>query len=230
MENLDKIYHGDVENISRMSIVPTILEVICRTTGLGFSAVARVTPEKWVACAVKDEIKFGLLPGGELKVDTTLCHEIRQTGKEIVIDHAQEDEYYRLHHTPMQYGFQSYISVPIFGADGSFWGTLCAIDPGPAILNTPAIRGLFKLYTQLISLHLHAAEHMSAAEVKKMEDQTFVVLQKQLQAIKEQTDNAEVNVRKLSDRDSKRLNDTIEQIIAELKNLLRDIGQPAEIK
>jgi hypothetical protein len=32
-----------------MSEVPTILEVICKTTGMGFAAVARVTDSRWVA-------------------------------------------------------------------------------------------------------------------------------------------------------------------------------------
>ena len=36
------------------------------------------------------------------------------------------------------YGFQSYISTPIFLKDGSFYGTLCAIDPRPAKLKTEA--------------------------------------------------------------------------------------------
>ena len=39
----------DVAYVGRLDVVPTILEVICRTTGLGFSAVARVTEERWIA-------------------------------------------------------------------------------------------------------------------------------------------------------------------------------------
>ena len=35
------------------------------------------------------------------------------------------------------YGFQSYISMPIILTDGSFFGTLCAIDPRPRKLNNP---------------------------------------------------------------------------------------------
>jgi hypothetical protein len=47
-----------------------------RTTGLGFAAVARVTDQRWIACAVRDEISFGLQPGGALKVATTPAHLI----------------------------------------------------------------------------------------------------------------------------------------------------------
>mgnify|MGYP001157902492 CR=1 FL=1 len=54
---------ADVDVIARIDVVPAILEVICRTTGMGFAAVARVTDTDWVACAVRDEINFGLVPG-----------------------------------------------------------------------------------------------------------------------------------------------------------------------
>jgi hypothetical protein len=36
---------------------------------MGFAAVARVTEDRWVACAVKDDIAFGLKPGGELDLE-----------------------------------------------------------------------------------------------------------------------------------------------------------------
>ena len=38
---------------------------------------------------------------------------------------------WQLHPTPILYGFQSYVSVPVYRPDGSFFGTLCAIDPEP---------------------------------------------------------------------------------------------------
>ena len=42
---------------------------------MGFATIARVTGQRWVALAVKDDISFGLKPGGELKVETTICSE-----------------------------------------------------------------------------------------------------------------------------------------------------------
>jgi hypothetical protein len=68
---------------------------------------------------VRDDINFGLKPG-ELKVETTLCHEIRQSGEAVIIDHVAGDTLYASHHTPRIYGLQSYISMPIRLADGSF--------------------------------------------------------------------------------------------------------------
>src|ERR1700733_14971269 len=106
-------FQADVESVSRIEAVPTILDVVCRTTGMGFAAVARVTEDRWIVCSVKDEIAFGLQPGGELKVETTICHEVRERRDPIIINHAAEDEIYSFHPTPIMYGFQSYISVPI---------------------------------------------------------------------------------------------------------------------
>jgi GAF domain-containing protein len=155
---------ADIAAVQGISAVPRILEVVCRSTGMGFAAVARVTEQRWVCCAVRDEIAFGLTPGGELEVETTLCHEIRQSHEAVVIDNVAEDAAYCGHHTPAKYGFQSYISMPIILADGSFFGTLCAIDPRPARLNTPQTVGMFKLFAELIATHLEAADRLATSE------------------------------------------------------------------
>jgi transcriptional regulator with XRE-family HTH domain len=145
---------ADIEAVNRIPIVQKLLEVVCLTTGMGFSAVARVTEDKWIVCAVRDEILFGLEPGGELEIGTTICNEIRQSGNSVVIDHVEKDETFAGHPTPAMYGFQSYISMPIIRRDGSFFGTLCAIDPKPAKLNNPETIGMFNLFADLIAFHL----------------------------------------------------------------------------
>ncbi len=48
--------------IKGIAAVPTILDVHCRTTGMDFAAVARVTEDRWAACSVKDSIGSGLKP------------------------------------------------------------------------------------------------------------------------------------------------------------------------
>jgi len=153
----------DVAMVQRIPVLSTILEVITLTTGMGFAAVARVTMDKWVACGVRDEIQFGLKPGGELKLESTICNEIRDSGKAVIIDHVQEDAEFCNHHTPRQYGFQSYISIPIFLRNGTFFGTLCAIDPKPAQLKNPRIIGMFNLFADLISFHLASLQEMEEA-------------------------------------------------------------------
>lgn len=176
-------FEADVAAISRIQAVPTILEVICRTTGMGFAAIARVTEDRWIACAVRDQIDFGLRPGGELKVETTICNEIRQSGDPVIIDCVGEDPGYRAHHTPAMYGFQSYISIPIILADGSFFGTLCAIDPRPARLNKPETVGMFKLFAELISFHLSATQRLATSEANLFDERTTSELREQFLAV-----------------------------------------------
>ena len=150
----------DVESISQISSIPSMLNVICRTTGMRFAAVARVTDKNWVTCLTQDEINFGLQPGDELELETTLCNEIRQHKNPVVIDNVIENQEYCDHHTPAKYGFQSYISYPIYRKNGSFFGTLCAIDPEPAKLENQQTHELFQLYTELISFHLESIEEL----------------------------------------------------------------------
>lgn len=176
-------FQADIDTVSRIPAVPTILEVVCRTTGMRFAAVARVTDEHWVTCAVLDEIDFGLKPGGELKVETTICHEIRRSREPVVIDNVAEDALWCQHATPRMYGFQSYISVPVILEDGSFFGTLCAIDPQPAHLNTPATLGMFRLFAELIAKHLDARCRLVAAEAALTEEREFSELREQFMAV-----------------------------------------------
>jgi len=144
----------DVAAIGRIDAVPALLRIVCQTTGMGFAAVARVTDGTWTACAVQDDIHFGLLPGGQLDVHTTLCKESRAAREPVVIDQASADPTYRDHHTPRLYGIESYISVPIVLRDGAYFGNLCAIDPRPAKVSEDRIVTLFKLFAELIAVQL----------------------------------------------------------------------------
>src|ERR1700730_12770835 len=156
-------FKADLAAVSRIDAVPTILDVVCRVTGMGFAAVARATEDRWEACKVIANIDFGIQPGGELKVETTICHEIRQTREPVIINHVAEDPEFCKHSTPTTYGFQSYISMPILHKDGRFFGTLCAIDPRPAQLKNPETIGMFKLFAELIASHLESDEKLQAS-------------------------------------------------------------------
>ncbi|MBF4518377.1 GAF domain-containing protein [Flavobacterium sp. ANB] len=125
---------------------------------MGFVAVARVTEDRWITCSVLDNVEFGLKPTDELQIKTTICDDIRKNSRSVIIDNVNEDDEFRNHHTPAIYQFQSYISVPIMHQDGTFFGTLCAIDPKPNSLKTFKVREMFNLFSELISFHLNLVE------------------------------------------------------------------------
>ena len=132
--------HGDDDEIRQL------LREVCYITQMGFAAVARVTDERWIACQVEDRVGFGLVSGGELKIHETVCDEVRQCGRLILIDDVDADPEWREHPVPKQYGFQSYVSMPLILADGSFYGTLCALDPEPRALSAPATVSVLEVF------------------------------------------------------------------------------------
>jgi len=176
-------FASDIDAIKLIDAVPRILEVVCRSTGMGFAAIARVTDDRWICCAARDEIGFGLKPGDELKLETTICNQIRQSPQTIVIEHVAEDEVFSGHRTPAMYGFQSYISTPIILADGSMFGTLCAIDPRPALLKNLETIGMFKLFAELIASQLNSNRSLAASEAILLGERQVSELREQFIAV-----------------------------------------------
>ena len=179
----DAALQRDIAAIGRIDAVPTILEAVARTTGMRFCAVARVTDTSWTACAVQDDIDFGLKPGGALDLHTTLCKEVRDCGTPVVIDHASEDPRYRDHHTPRLYNIQSYISVPIVLKSGEYFGNLCAIDPRPVKLSEPRTLALFTLLAELIALQLENDRTRSVEQTALLDAHAAGELREQFIAI-----------------------------------------------
>lgn len=176
-------FKSDIETVAGIEIVPKMLEVICRSTDLGFAAVVRVTEERWVVLAVVDRMGFGLAPGGELPVETTLCDSMRKSGEAIVIDNVAEDEIYRDHSCPAAYGFQSYISTPIHLKRGEFFGSLVALGSRPANLKARHTVGMFELYSDLISMHLDLHERVQQSEAALMTERETAQVREQFIAV-----------------------------------------------
>ncbi|OOG49151.1 GAF domain-containing sensor histidine kinase [Rhodanobacter sp. C01] len=175
---------NDVEAIARIGSVPTILQVVAHTTGMRFAAIARVTDTKWTACAVHDQIDFGLKAGGELALESTICNEIRQHHEPVIFGEASSDPRFSRHPVPKMYGFESYVSIPIFRVDGEFFGTLCALDPLPAKLDDPNVVKTLELFAKLIAAELESEERherstsalLDAQQAAKLREQFIAVL------------------------------------------------------
>ncbi|EIE50976.1 histidine kinase [Salipiger aestuarii] len=176
-------FQNDIDAIARSKTVPTLLETVILATGMGFAAVARVTASRWVTCRAVDQISFGLTPGDELDVESTLCHEVRQFDREIVIDDVRSDPVYINHHCPLRYGFRSYVSVPIRRADGSFFGTLCAIDPEPRSLKNDRVLDMFRLFAKMIGEILDAEEELTKSKDDLSHERALAGVQEQFIAI-----------------------------------------------
>lgn len=175
--------NADIATIGRINAVPALLQVICETTGMRFAAVARVTENSWTACAVLDNLGLGLKPGDELDVTTTLCQEIRSSHQTIVIDQASEDDQYARHHAPRVYRFESYISVPVLRTDGSFFGTISALDPRPTSLKGSAIQPMMESFARLLSIQIESEENAQRTELALQKERAMAEVREQFIAV-----------------------------------------------
>ena len=183
LDAADSAIARDIAAIARIEAVPRLLKVLCETTGMGFAAVARVTNEKWVTCAAEDRAAFGLVPGAELPLKTTLCHDVRSTDAAIFIDHASQDPVFCTHHTPRIYKIESYASVPIRLPDGEYFGNLCAIDARPRSMREPKVVAMFELFAQLIALQLASDRQREHAESMLVDERAAGELREQFIAV-----------------------------------------------
>ena len=180
---MDDPLERDVAAISRISAVPTILRTMCALTGLRFNVIARVTPDRWIACAVHDEMDYGVKVGGEFDVATTLCSEVRDSRRAIIIDHVSADPVYCDHHTPKMYRFESYVSVPIFRRSGEYFGTLCGLDPVPRTLRDGKTLAVLELFSELISFQLDAEEQQQSSRAELDAQREASMLREQFIAV-----------------------------------------------
>jgi signal transduction histidine kinase len=173
----------DFASVNRIAALPGMLEILCRNTGMGFAAVARTTAAGWIACAVRDSIGFGLLPGGWLEVGATLRMQAREDPRPIAVDHATGDAVYQELLRPEVYGVESYASAPIMLADGSYFGDLCAVDPSPARVSDAATIAAFLAYAQLIANELDRQAKEDANEASLIDERSTSLLREQFIAV-----------------------------------------------
>jgi len=231
VEDTPEAIAADVARIGRISAVPSLLRIICANTGMRFAAVARVTDGTWTACAVEDNIDFGLPPGGQLDVHTTMCKEARAARLPVAFDHASENPVYRDHHTPRIYNIESYISVPIVLPGGEYFGNLCAIDPEPHEVANARTVQLFENFAELIGhqLELEAQqEHTEAAlldarATAELRDQFIAVLGHDLRNPLASVSAISEILARRSDQDVARYGDRLRTTARRMAVLIEDV-------
>jgi signal transduction histidine kinase len=172
-------FQADIDAVGRIACVPAVLDVVCRTTGMGLAAVARVADDRWVAMKVLDRIDFGLFPGGELEIAAAIRNAACRP-ETMAIDDIAADQ--RFGQDPMP-GFRSYIATPILLGDGSSFGVLAAMDPQPARVDNPETISTLELFAELIARHLDAGRALAATEQRLMDERVAHDLRERFIAI-----------------------------------------------
>jgi GAF domain-containing protein len=125
---MDNVFADDIDAVQAIPQVPAILESFSLLTGLRVVCISRVTQSDWIACAAYDTINFGIVPGDSLDIASTLCADARESEEALVINDLAADPNYRFHPAARVHGCQSYLSVPLYRANGAYFGTLCGFD------------------------------------------------------------------------------------------------------
>ncbi|MEH3024345.1 MAG: GAF domain-containing protein [Pseudomonas oryzihabitans] len=140
-----------IELLTSLDAVTTLLRVACDISGLKFAAVAEVSEQRWIACAVHDRMDYGLTVGTELELEATFCNHVRSSHDPVLIADVARDPSYCDHPLPQLYGWKSYVSLPVFRPNGTFFGTLCGFDAAPTpSLDQPAILGTLEGFARLL--------------------------------------------------------------------------------
>ena len=157
-------FQSDIEMLAASETVGTLLETVMLATDMRFAAVARVTTDRWVACRTVDEVNFGLSEGDEIGIDQTFCQSVRETSEKVMFNDVATDDVYRNHPIAAQFGIVSYASIPIFRSNGSFFGTLCAIDTEPRDVKHPRVVAMLEMFADIIGRSLETEERLEAQE------------------------------------------------------------------
>ena len=176
-------FQTDIEVMAESRLVGTILETVMLATNMRFTAIARVTADRWVACRTVDEINFGLAEGDEIEIRSTFCQSVRETSNNVLFSDVAHDDIYRDHPIAVQFGIVSYASIPIHRTDGSFFGTLCAIDTEPRDVKDPRVVAMLEMFADIIGRSLEAEERLEAQERLIEREQELARIQDEFVAV-----------------------------------------------
>ena len=157
------IIEKDIAAVSRIAAVGMILETLQKLTGLRLSIVVRVDDNSWTACAVLDNLNFGLNPGDQLELSTTYCNTARINAAPLIVKHASRNEDFKDHPGYKIYGVESYIAVPLYRQNGDCFGVMCALDLEPREFSEELVSS-FELFANLITYELEADERRQESE------------------------------------------------------------------
>ena len=176
-------FQSDIEMLAASETVGTLLETVMLATDMRFAAVARVTTDRWVACRTVDEVNFGLSEGDEIGIDQTFCQSVRETSEKVMFNDVATDDVYRNHPIAAQFGIVSYASIPIFRSNGSFFGTLFAIDTEPRDVKHPRVVAMLEMFADIIGRSLETEERLEAQERLVEHERQMAAVQEEFVAV-----------------------------------------------
>jgi len=151
-----------------------VLATISAQLGLRTTFLTRITAQDGrnrILAAHNEPGGSGILAGADLPLDETFCSIITGNAEQgpLLIPDTRQDPVCGAHPAvAASPTVGSFIGVPIVLADGSVFGTLCAVDPDPQPLTT-AQADLLIVLARLIATQLERDQHAAARAEAELE-------------------------------------------------------------
>lgn len=152
-----------------------VLSFLHKRLGFGLWMVTRTQGDDWIVLQSEDH-GYRVAPGTVFRWADSFCSEmVKGNGPRIAPDSDCVPAYAA---APIgrQVDIRAYIGVPLNSADGSLFGTLCAIDPSPQPQGIAEEQELLELLAGLLSTvlqsDLRAIEAIRKSEKLEVEAQT----------------------------------------------------------
>lgn len=137
------------------SAAHAVLAYLHKRFGFGLWMVTRTEGEDWIVLQAEDH-GYGVKAGSVFRWADSFCSEmVKGNGPRIAPD-CDTVAVYAAAPIGRQVPIKAYIGVPLTKADGSLFGTLCAIDPVSQSPEIVAEQHLVELLARLLSTILHA--------------------------------------------------------------------------
>jgi diguanylate cyclase len=142
-----------------------VLAFLHQRLGFNLWMMTRTSGDDWIVLQVEDH-GYNVSEGTVLRWTDSFCSQMVKGYGPRVAPNAQEIEVYAAAPIGQQVTIGAYIGVPIQTPSGQLFGTLCAIDPEPQVIDLQTELPLVELLAQLLGSIL--AADLAAVEQSRL--------------------------------------------------------------
>lgn len=142
--NLDFAAFSDFNNASK-----AVLAHLHERLGFGLWMTTRTSEPHWIVLNTEDH-SYGVEPGSVFNWADSFCSRMVIGNGPHIAPNSVEVPAYASAKIGTQVPIGAYIGVPIHTCDGSLFGTLCAIDPAPQLVDVESELPKLQLFARLL--------------------------------------------------------------------------------
>jgi diguanylate cyclase (GGDEF)-like protein len=144
-----------------------VLEFLRRRLGFRLWMITRTRGDDMIILQAEDH-GYGIVPGTILRWADSLCFEMMQGHGPRIAPDASVVPAYAASPAARRIPISAYVGVPLTNADGSLFGTLCALDPKPQPASIVKDQDMIELFAGMLSSILNAELKISE-ETRRIE-------------------------------------------------------------